>query len=346
MTKQQTVFVGLSGGVDSSVAALRLKRAGYRVVGVFIKVWQPDFIRCDWEQERLDAMRVAAHLEIPFMTFDAREVYKKEVADYFINAYKEGRTPNPDVACNQYVKFGAFLDFACKHGADAVATGHYAQVRDGELYRGKDREKDQSYFLYTLTREQLAYIRFPVGESTKDVIRREAKRADLPTFEKKDSQGICFLGAIDMKEFLSHYIPDQPGDVSDEEGEIIGTHDGVFFYTLGQRHGFTVTKRKDGDAPWYVTKKDLENNVLSVSHTPPKTSGTITLSDTNWIKEVLKKGTHYQAQIRYRQVPFPVLFESAGRFKIQGETDTPAPGQSCVLYDNDRLVGGGIIESS
>ncbi|HMA78461.1 MAG TPA: tRNA 2-thiouridine(34) synthase MnmA, partial [Candidatus Paceibacterota bacterium] len=205
----KTVFVGLSGGVDSSVAAARLKKQGYRVVGVFIKVWHPDWLVCNWEQERLDAMRVAAHLEIPFLTCDAEQAYKDDVATYFIEEYRTGRTPNPDVMCNQQVKFGRFLEFARAQGADYIATGHYVQRVDTEagieLHRGVDTGKDQSYFLWSLTANQLEQSLFPVGSSTKAEIRTEAETLQLPVAAKKDSQGICFLGQVDIPEFLSHY---------------------------------------------------------------------------------------------------------------------------------------------
>src|SRR3990167_422096 len=227
---KKTVFVGMSGGVDSSVAALRLQKQGYRVVGVFIKVWHPDFFVCNWEQERLDAMRVAAHLDIPFLTCDAEAAYRDEVAKYFISEYTQGRTPNPDVMCNRYVKFGAFIEFAKKRGADYIATGHYAQKLAGEigdeLHRGLDGNKDQSYFLYSLSGEQLEYTLLPVGDTTKDIIRKEAAAAGIPTATKKDSQGVCFLGHIDIKDFLSHYVELLPGEVLNINGEVIGRHDG------------------------------------------------------------------------------------------------------------------------
>ncbi len=216
-----TIFVGLSGGVDSSVAAKRLVEAGHTVIGVFIKTWHPAFLACTEESDRLDAMRVAAHLNIPFLTFDAVEAYKSTVADYMIREYAEGRTPNPDVMCNKNVKFGAFLDWALKQGADAVATGHYAriEVREGVpvLLRGKDPDKDQSYFLWSLSHEKLSRIIFPLGESMKHNVRKEAEGAGIPVFDKRDSQGICFLGDVDIKGFLSHYIPLQKGNVLDTE---------------------------------------------------------------------------------------------------------------------------------
>src|SRR5690606_21910140 len=270
--KQQKVFVGLSGGVDSSVAALRLIKEGYEVVGVFIKVWQPDFLRCDWESERLDAMRVAASLGIPFLTCDAKEAYKKEVGEYFVNEYLAGRTPNPDVMCNRYVKFGAFWEFAKAHGADFIATGHYAQVvktEDGfELRRGVDAKKDQTYFLWTLTEEDLSHTLFPIGDTPKDEVRSEAKAAGLPTATKKDSQGICFLGQVDIPEFLSHFTKLVKGEVRDTSGKVVGEHKGALLYTHGQRHGFTIFGETNA-APSYVVAKDLESNTIIVDNEPP-----------------------------------------------------------------------------
>lgn len=345
------VFVGLSGGVDSSVAAVRLLRDGHEVAGVFIKTWQPDFIICNWEKERLDAMRVAAHLGIPFLTCDAEDAYKKGVADYMIAEYQAGRTPNPDVMCNKEVKFGAFLDFAKRHGADFVATGHYAQkVTDTEgdhLLRGNNSEKDQSYFLWTLSKEQLAYTLFPVGSSPKKDIRKEAERAGLPTAQKQDSQGICFLGPIDMKEFLSHYVTVSKGEVRDEAGNVIGTHDGALYYTLGQRHGFTIHTKGAHDTPHYVVAKDITTNTLTVSTTPEegKVAG-LRISDMV-MREPLTIGETYAAQSRYRQQPFRVrltaLEDGHGTLEVLQDIETPSPGQSLVLYSGDVCLGGGII---
>lgn len=351
---QQTVFVGLSGGVDSSVAALRLKRAGYRVVGVFIKVWQPDFLRCNWEAERLDAMRVAATLDIPFLTCDATERYKSDVVDYLVREYTAGRTPNPDVMCNKHVKFGAFLDFARAQGADFVATGHYAQRIDSatgpELHRGKDENKDQSYFLWTLTNEQLAHTLFPIGDTKKADIRAEAERAGLPTAEKPDSQGVCFLGALDMKEFLFHFIPPVPGVVRTTDGKDVGEHDGALFYTIGQRHGFSNVHATADDRPYYVVAKDIKNNVLTVSHEKPAhTTGegsVLHLTEVNWIGA--RTETEVSVQTRYRQKPargtIRAHSDTAATIVLSEPLEMSAVGQSCVLYDGERCLGGGIID--
>lgn len=346
------VFVGLSGGVDSSVAAKRLIEQGYDVTGVFIKTWQPDFLVCNWEAERLDAMRVAAHLGIPFRTCDAVDVYRYSVAQYMIEEYKKGRTPNPDVMCNKFVKFGEFLDYAREHGAAAVATGHYARVekRNGSyvLMRGIDQNKDQSYFLWTLTQEQLSSIHFPVGDTNKEVIRKEAGRAGLSTFQKSDSQGICFLGEVDIKEFLSHYVQTERGKVLNETGEVVGEHDGALFYTLGQRHGFTIFTKGTETAPRYVTAKDVEANTITVAEHPETVSGkTVTLTDCNLADDLPET---CEAQFRYRQKPFSVkvVRHNDGVATVEvlaDDIEMPTPGQSCVLYMGDVCLGGGIIDT-
>jgi len=357
--KNKTVFVGLSGGVDSSVAALRLIHDGYDVVGVFIKVWHPDFLACNWEAERLDAMRVAAHLDIPFLTCDAVEAYKQDVAEYFINSYRAGYTPNPDVMCNRAVKFGRFLSFADSHGADYIATGHYVHTQEsrmhGEdvgyyaLHRGVDTRKDQSYFLWTLDQTQLARTLFPVGDTPKHEIRREADRAGIPVADKKDSQGICFLGHIDIPSFLSHYIDLKEGPVLDTDGSIIGTHAGALVYTIGQRHGFHVTNTDARTHPHYVIARDIDAHTITVDTTQPHLSkrSNIRLIDTNWITYVPQADVRVSAQCRYRQQPFAVTITSidaqCATITVHGETDMPAPGQSCVLYAGDVCLGGGII---
>lgn len=350
-----TVCVGLSGGVDSSVAAKRLIDAGYEVIGVFIKTWQPDFIPCNWQAERLDAMRVAAHLNIPFYTCDAVDSYRDDVAMYMIEEYKKGRTPNPDVMCNKYVKFGTFLNFAQKHGVPMIATGHYARVVSGSdgrfhLIRGVDISKDQSYFLWTLTQEQLSHTLFPVGDSVKAAIRDEATLANLMTSKKRDSQGVCFLGQFDMREFLSHYIHSTPGAVIDEQGNVIGNHTGALFYTLGQRHGFTITARCACEQAQYIIARDIEHNTLTVSNTPVLVhrGNTFEITECNFI--VPHHGV-CEAQFRYRQKPFKVTLEPTGnstaRVTIDDTQDIELPslGQSAVFYMGDICLGGGIISS-
>lgn len=348
MSQPQTVFVGLSGGVDSSVAALRLKKRGFNVVGVFIKVWHPDFMVCNWEAERLDAMRVAAHLDIPFLTCDAEAAYRDEVAHYFISEYKAGRTPNPDVLCNKEVKFGAFLRFAKERGADYIATGHYVQKIDGKLQRGIDTNKDQSYFLWSLSADQLQSALFPVGDSDKSVIRAEAAKAGIPTAMKKDSQGVCFLGHIDIPEFLSHYVSLEEGHVLDEEGNMIGTHKGALVYTIGQRHGFTLTNHDTDRKHLYVIAKDIDQNTITVSETKPyiKANNSVRLENIV-VRESLAVGDVVEAQFRYRQTPFSITItainEDSLTIETNGEVEMPAIGQSCVIYRGAVCIGGGTI---
>lgn len=352
------VFVGLSGGVDSSVSAALLQKQGYEVVGVFIKVWQPDFIECTWKEERRDAMRVAAHLGIPFLTMDLQKEYKRGVADYMISEYKAGRTPNPDVMCNKEVKFGAFLKKALAMGADFVATGHYAQNdfdKKNEKWimrKGKDIEKDQSYFLWTLDQKKLAHILFPVGALTKLTVRKLATQFDLPTAIKKDSQGVCFLGKLDMKDFLKHYIKVKKGNVLNEKGEVIGTHDGAVFYTLGERHGFTINKKGTDDAPRYIITKNIRENTLTVSAHSTKEkeigSSEIMITDINWILGVTPAlGKKLSVRLRYRQELQSCTIISSTKqnaiVRFAAPQLTASSGQSMVIYEGDTCLGGGII---
>ncbi len=334
----------MSGGVDSSVTAALLKQEGYDVTGVFIKVWQPDFIECTWKEDRLDAMRVASILDIPFVTLDLEKEYKEGVIDYMIEEYKKGRTPNPDVMCNREVKFGAFLKWAKAQGADYVATGHYAEHNGKSLVKSKDENKDQTYFLWTLTSEQLSSVLFPVGNMEKYEVRELARKFNLPVSEKKDSQGLCFVGTIDVKTLLKNYIEEKEGDVVDEKGEVIGTHDGVMFYTLGERHGFTIIKKSTDDLPYFVVAKDFENNTLTVSHTPPveERGGMIVLEKTNWTKEI-KQGEVYEARARYRAPLARIEMIDNHTIKVIEGNLTATPGQSLVLYDGRICLGGGII---
>ena len=260
------VFVGLSGGVDSAVSAALLKKEGYAVTGVFIKAWTPEGYPCTWKEDRRSAMRVAAILDIPFITLDLEKEYKKEVVDYMVAEYKKGRTPNPDVMCNKEIKFGHFLKFGLKNGADFVATGHYAQT-SGEvvLMEGADKNKDQSYFLWTLTQKQLKHVLFPVGHLQKSEVRKLALKFGLPQATRKDSQGLCFLGQVDMKEFLGRYISPKKGDVLNRNKEIIGHHNGAIFFTIGERRGFTITKKSDKEVPLYVVAKDIKRNTVTVA---------------------------------------------------------------------------------
>ena len=347
------VFVGLSGGVDSAASAALLKKAGYDVTGVFIKVWQPDFLPCNWRDERRDAMRVAIALDIPFLFFDFEKEYKKGVVDKMIAEYKVGRTPNPDVLCNREIKFGAFWKQAKKMGADFIATGHYARIEDGKLKEGKDGEKDQSYFLWTLTENDLSHTIFPIGNLEKSEVRKLARKSHLPVSEKKDSQGVCFIGEIRMDEFLSHFVSTKSGKVLDTRGDVIGTHKGALFYTIGERHGFEVTKKSSEDKAFYILSKDMKANTLTVSNKEPEIISSsptrIMVKDVNWISELAT--TRLSARIRYRGEKIPVIVKLGHGVSKQITVEFQKPmrglslGQSIVFYENEICLGGGVMNN-
>ena len=347
------VFVGMSGGVDSSTTAKILVDQGYDVTGVFIKVWQPDFFECTWKEDRRDAMRVAAQLGIPFLTINAEKEYKEKVVEYMVDEYKNGRTPNPDVMCNNSIKFGVFFDKAIEMGADYIATGHYARVShrsaDTCLKRAVDRHKDQTYFLWNVPKDALSKTLFPVGEYEKDKIRSIAKESGLFTADKKDSQGLCFVGKIPIEDFLGNFIDFKKGDVLDLEGAVVGVHKGAAQYTTGQRHGFVMHDKTPEEKPYYVIEKDVVKNTITISDQTPDneiSSTGIVLSDMNQITAFpFDKKIH--AKIRHGQSEERVVLRE-GDNKIEVHFDIPqkdlAVGQSCVFYDDDKCLGGGIIE--
>ena len=359
ISDKKTVYVGMSGGVDSSVTAALLKEAGYDVTGVFIKVWQPDSTDCGWKDERRDAMRVAAVLDIPFLTFDFSEQYKKEVVDYMISEYREGRTPNPDIMCNRYVKFGSFLDEANKRGIDYVATGHYAQniYKNGtySLVEGVDASKDQSYFLWTLNQKDLQHILFPIGHLEKTEVRRLAKKFNLPVFDKKDSQGVCFIGHLDMKEFLKEYVHVEKGNVLNIEGEVIGEHDGSILFTIGERHGFTIFNKTTNSEPYFVVSKDIKANIITVASQSVMDEkvnelapNVVNISKLSWVNT--KPANHFKcnARIRYRQEKQDCTLEimdNVVKVIFDKHQKGVAEGQSVVLMDGNTCIGGGIITS-
>ncbi len=381
MTKKTKgkVYVGMSGGVDSSVSAALLQKGGYEVVGVFMKVWQPDFLPCNWDSERRDAMRVAAHLNIPLLTWDFEKEYKENVADYMIREYRLGRTPNPDVMCNREIKFGAFFRRAMSVGADFVATGHYARctalveksvkskVKSGglqttnyKLLTGVDATKDQSYFLWTLGQEQLSKTLFPIGGFKKSHVRALAKKFGLPVAEKKDSQGLCFMGKLDMKDFLAHYINEKEGSVIDENGIVVGTHRGAYFYTLGERRGFEVTKKSVDETPYYVVAKDLKTNTITVAHHTKKPlqcalmelqvtqasfcRGVVPDTAKTYTAQVRYHGELYKCKISQLRSEAPQLGDGES-FSLHFKTPVVVDaGQSVVLYSEDECIGGGVVE--
>jgi tRNA-specific 2-thiouridylase len=344
--KKPKVFVGMSGGVDSSVSAALLKKAGYDVTGVFIKVWSPDWLPCTWKEERRDAMRVAAHLNIPFLTFDFEDDYKRSVVDYMLAEYKKGNTPNPDVMCNKEIKFGSFLKKARELGADYIATGHYAQTDDKHrLLAGNDKNKDQSYFLWTLTDSQLKHVLFPVGHLEKSEVRALAAKFRLPVATKKDSQGLCFIGKVEMKDFLSHYISAKKGNVLDESGHVIGEHNGAVFYTIGERHGFRIFKHSSHDEPYYIVAKDSKANTVTVSHhehTSQNERRDIPLTQINWVYREPQPHATYMARFRYRQIMHACQIQNGKVIFTEPQRDI-SPGQSVVVYEKEECIGGGII---
>ena len=350
------VYVGLSGGVDSSVSAALLKQQGYDVVGVFIRTWQPDFIECTWEDERKDAIRVAAHLEIPFRELDLEKEYKEYVADYMIEEYRKGRTPNPDIMCNRKIKFGAFQKWALENGADCIATGHYAineSEKTGHVMKiSEDSEKDQTYFLWTLTQEDLKHVLFPVGGMKKGEVRKLAQKFGLPTATKKDSQGICMLGAVDLKDFLREFIEAKPGVVLDEQDSEIGTHPGSIFFTLGERHGFTISKKSEIGKIVYVIAKDVTRNTITVSENPltskqAQDSYEYVIEKPNWILGVPVIGKQIKARTRYRAPLESCIVTQSSNDSVTVLFDEPqmtaSSGQSLVFYNKGICLGGGII---
>ncbi|PCI30115.1 tRNA 2-thiouridine(34) synthase MnmA, partial [Candidatus Wolfebacteria bacterium] len=285
---------------------------------------------------------------IPFKTLDLEKEYKQGVIDYMLEEYTAGRTPNPDVMCNKVVKFGAFLDWALSEGADYIATGHYAENIDNTLVKGFDDNKDQSYFLWTLTSEQLKHILFPIGHMEKPEVRKLAKKYDLITADKKDSQGLCFIGDIEMRDFLKHFIDTEKGDVLNKDGKVIGEHEGALLYTIGQRHGFTITQKTPTETPYFVQSKNVENNTIVVTHLGVRlpNSNRLVLENVNWISGNSPK-SKIEARIRYRGKLFiGEIIEEKGAYVLVSD-DIPnsvASGQSVVLYDGNTCLGGGVIQ--
>lgn len=348
------IIVGISGGVDSAVAALRLVRAGHEVTGLFMKNWEEDDSagECAAAEDLKSARAVCDHLGIPLRTVNFASEYWERVFRYFLDEYRVGRTPNPDVLCNKEIKFRAFLEHARTLGAERIATGHYARLdtRAGSfrLLKARDAAKDQSYFLYLLGQEALAHTLFPVGELEKTEVRRLAREAGLPNHDREDSTGICFIGERDFKSFLARYLPAQPGEIRSLAGERLGRHDGVMYYTIGQRQGLGIGGAGE---PWYVVAKDVEQNVLYVAqgdHHPALYSEALIAGQLHWIADAPPAASRrLHAKTRYRQSDQEcrLLPQDSGlRVDFAEPQRAVTPGQSVVFYDGEVCLGGGIIE--
>jgi tRNA-uridine 2-sulfurtransferase len=357
---KKKVLLGMSGGVDSSVSAALLLEAGYEVIGAFMKNWSgtvagprvtdedsvgEEFEECGWKEERRDAQRVAAKLDIPFLTFDFEEEYRRDVVEYMFKEFEIGRTPNPDVMCNKYIKFDRFVQEADRLGCELIATGHYVRQVDGKLLAGLDDNKDQTYFLWAMNPDVVSRVLFPIGAMQKSDVRKKATEIGLDVATKKDSTGICFVGEVNMREFLQERLPQDPGNVVTVDGEVVGTHEGVAFYTIGQRHGLNI----GGGTPYYVVEKRSETKevVVSSNYHPALFKQKLKADQLNWFNK--PNAPHVcTARIRYRQDLQDCTIDSIENDWVTVTFKEPqravTPGQSIVFYDNEEMIGGGIIE--
>src|SRR3989344_2728080 len=342
--KKGTIFVGTSGGVDSSVAAALLKRAGFNVVGVYMKCWSAELSpSCTATDDERMARLAVSHLGIPFYVWNFIDEYKKRVVDYMIEGYRNGITPNPDMMCNKEIKFGLFFDKAMALGADYVATGHYSRIKDDKIYAGKDTNKDQSYFLAFIKPEVLDKVLFPIGNYTKPEVREMARKFGLPNAERKDSQGICFVGEVNVVDFLRQYIKPKKGEIVDTHGKVLGSHEGVMYYTIGQRQGIGLA-----EGPWYVVSKDIENNRLVVSRNEEDLKwNEATVRNINWLSKPDTFPADLMVHLRYRHEGAKAEVEDMGNgtYRLQFATSQRAvtPGQFAAFYCGEELLGGGVI---
>ncbi len=324
------------------MAAALLLQQGYRVVGVYMKNWTASVggVDCPWQQDLTDARAAAAKLDIPFKVFDFQEQYRDRVVEYMIEGYKSGQTPNPDIMCNQEIKFKLFLDAALADGADLIATGHYARLKDGQLLKAVDESKDQTYFLYRVTKHALEKTLMPIGELRKTEVRKLAKQFNLPTADKPDSQGICFIGEVSIKDFLSEYVKAKPGSIMLGD-EVIGEHHGAIFYTIGQRHGLHLGIGK----PLWVIGKDMKSNTVLVTDKPQDLelfTKEFVIEDIHWIDEEPVSGNKYQVHTRYRDELKDCEIDGS-TIKMNRTERAVTPGQSAVIYDGEKVLGGGVI---
>jgi tRNA-specific 2-thiouridylase len=337
------VFVGMSGGVDSSLTAALLVEQGHDVTGVYMKNWSEDLpgMKCPWAEDLADAKRVAVQLGIDFLVFDFEKDYRDRVVQYMIDEYKRGRTPNPDIMCNQEIKFRLFFDTAVSHGAEYIATGHYARTKDGQLLQAVDSDKDQTYFLYRVSKQALLKTIFPLGEYTKSQVREMAKQRNLWTAGKKESMGVCFVGRVGMRDFLGQYVETTVGNVIDRRlDKIIGKHDGAIFYTLGQRHGLEL----GGGLPYYVVGKNMSKNEVYVSQqldSPEIWQKSIELDQLHWIDDA-PKNTDIEVRIRHR-APLIKASLNGSQLDLDEAQRAVTAGQSAVIYSGEECLGGGII---
>lgn len=357
MTSSKHVVVGLSGGVDSAVAALLLKEQGYQVTAVFMKNWEEDDTEdhCSAEEDLKAVEAVCSHLDLPLKTVNFSAEYWDRVFENFLKEYRAGRTPNPDILCNKEIKFRAFLDYALDLGADYIATGHYAGVRKSggkvEMVRAHDENKDQTYFLYTLGQRELSHTLFPLTNLDKGEVREMARRSGLANYDRKDSTGICFIGERQFKTFLARYLPAQPGEIRSLDEEVLGRHDGLMYYTIGQRQGLGVG---GPGRPWYVVNKDLDNNILYVvqgEDHPALFHSTLLASQIHWVSgQSPDLPRACLARTRHRQTLMPCRIETQPDSRLLVSFEEPVravtPGQSVVFYDEETCLGGGIIEDA